>query len=62
MTPERFDAEVRLFQAIAFVDMLAERGILTAPEANALSAGLAQENRSLVGSLLLQVRLDKDRA
>ncbi len=58
MTPERFDAEVRLFQAIAFVDMLVERGILTAPEANAVRARLARQNRSLVGSLLLQVRLD----
>lgn len=58
MTPEHLDAEVRLFQAIAFIDTLTEQGILTATEANAVRARLAQENRSLVGSLLLQVRLD----
>ncbi|WP_099333169.1 AsnC family transcriptional regulator [Actinomyces minihominis] len=58
MTPERFDAEVRLFQAIAFVDTLLERGILTTTEADTARARLARQNRSLVGSLLLQVRLD----
>lgn len=58
MTPERFDAEVRLFQAIAFIDTLLEQGILTAAEADAVRVRLARENRCLVGSLLLQVRLD----
>lgn len=58
MTPEHFGAEVRLFQAVAFIDTLLDRGILTATEANAVRARLAQENNSLVGSLLLRVRLD----
>ena len=58
MTPEHFGAEVRLFQAIAFIDTLLEQGILTAAEADAVRVRLARENRCLVGSLLLQVRLD----
>lgn len=60
MTPERFNAEARLQQGVAFVDELLESNILTATEAREVLEHLAGENPSLIGGLHLRVRLDKD--
>ncbi len=54
-----FDGEIALMRTVDFVDRLASEGALTGGEARKVLACVLDKTEAVVGSLLLQVRLDK---
>lgn len=59
MTTIDVDAEIELMRTISFIDKLTDAGALTPGEARSVLTAIQEASVSVVGSLLLQVRLDK---
>ncbi|MGK0540977.1 AsnC family transcriptional regulator [Propionimicrobium lymphophilum] len=59
MTAMDIDAEIALIRTVAFIDHLTDKGTLTPTEACSVLGALESKSKTVVGSLLLKVRLDK---
>lgn len=53
------DAEIALIRTVAFIDHLTDKGTLTPTEARSVLGVLEGKSNTVIGSLLLRVRLDK---
>lgn len=53
------DAEIALIRTVAFIDHLTDNSTLTPTEARSVLGALESKSKTVVGSLLLKVRLDK---
>ncbi len=59
MTAMDIDAEIALIRTVAFIDHLTDKGTLTPTEARSVLGVIEGKSKTVVGSLLLKVRLDK---
>ena len=53
------DAEIALIRTVAFIDDLIDKSALTPTEARSVLGVIEGKSKTVVGSLLLKVRLDK---
>ncbi|MDK7142870.1 AsnC family transcriptional regulator [Gleimia europaea] len=53
------DAEIALIRTVTFIDHLTDKGTLTPTEARSVLGVLEGKSNTVIGSLLLKVRLDK---
>lgn len=59
MTAIDIDAEIALIRTVTFIDQLTDKGTLTPTEARSVLGVLEGKSNTVIGSLLLKVRLDK---
>ena len=59
MTAMDIDAEIALIRTVAFIDQLTDKSALTPTEARSVLGVIEGKSKTVVGSLLLRVRLDK---
>lgn len=59
MTAMDIDAEIAFIRTVAFIDHLTDKGTLTPTEARSVLGVIEGKSKTVVGSLLLKVRLDK---
>lgn len=59
MTAMDIDAEIALIRTVAFIDDLIDKSALTPTEARSVLGVIEGKSKTVVGSLLLKVRLDK---